>query len=146
MPQVRWNLMFSITMLHKKLLINLELRILELGKYWVETYSGSQSSFWKLNSAMSFRNYAKADITFFWSCPILLNLFVFFQIFTSRIHQLCGPLSPLESLQVCCTLREKCPNTEFFLVRIFPHSDWIRRDTDQKKLRICTFFTRWIGK
>ena len=37
------------------------------------------------------------------------------------------------------SLREKCLNTEFFLVRIFPHSDWIRRDTsmrgntDQKK-------------
>ena len=27
------------------------------------------------------------------------------------------------------SLREKCPKTEFFLVRIFPHSDWIRRDT-----------------
>ena len=27
------------------------------------------------------------------------------------------------------TPREKCPNTDFFLVRIFPHSDWIRRDT-----------------
>ena len=27
------------------------------------------------------------------------------------------------------SLREKCPDTEFFLVRIFPHSDWIRRDT-----------------
>ena len=27
------------------------------------------------------------------------------------------------------TLHEMCPNTEFFLVRIFPHSDWIRRDT-----------------
>ena len=27
------------------------------------------------------------------------------------------------------TLREKCPNTEFFLVRIFPHSQWIRGDT-----------------
>ena len=26
-------------------------------------------------------------------------------------------------------LREKCPNTEFLLVRIFPHLDWIRRDT-----------------
>ena len=26
-------------------------------------------------------------------------------------------------------LREKYPNAEFFLVRIFPHSDWIRRDT-----------------
>ena len=28
------------------------------------------------------------------------------------------------------TLREKCPNTESFLVRIFPHPDWIRRDTE----------------
>ena len=25
------------------------------------------------------------------------------------------------------TLREKCPNTEFFLVRTFLYSDWIRR-------------------
>ena len=24
------------------------------------------------------------------------------------------------------SVREKCPTTEFFLVRIFPHSDWIR--------------------
>ena len=24
-------------------------------------------------------------------------------------------------------MREKCPNTEFFLVRIFLHSDWIWR-------------------
>ena len=30
----------------------------------------------------------------------------------------------------CNSLREKCPNTELFLVRIFPHSDWIRRDTE----------------
>ena len=27
------------------------------------------------------------------------------------------------------SLREKCPNTEFFLICIFPHSDWIWRDT-----------------
>ena len=27
-------------------------------------------------------------------------------------------------------LCEKCPNTELFLVRIFPHLDWIRRDTE----------------
>ena len=27
------------------------------------------------------------------------------------------------------TMREKCPNTEFFLVHIFSHSDWTRRDT-----------------
>ena len=27
------------------------------------------------------------------------------------------------------SLCEMCSNTEFFLVHIFPHSDWIRRDT-----------------
>ena len=27
-------------------------------------------------------------------------------------------------------LRQKCPNTGIFLVRNFPHSDWIRRDTE----------------
>ena len=32
-----------------------------------------------------------------------------------------------ENLKV--TLREKSPNTELFLVRIFPHLDWIQRDT-----------------
>ena len=32
-------------------------------------------------------------------------------------------------------LHERCPNTEFFLVRIFPPSD-------QKKLRIWTLFTQ----
>ena len=30
---------------------------------------------------------------------------------------------------MCWTLHEKCPNTEFFLVRILPHSGWIRKDT-----------------
>ena len=30
-----------------------------------------------------------------------------------------------EKLTIC----EMCPYTEFFLVRIFPHSDWTRRDT-----------------
>ena len=53
-------------------------------------------------------------------------------------------------------LYKKWPNTEFFLVRIFPHSDWIQRDTsislysarmqentDQKNLRIWTLFMQW---
>ena len=34
------------------------------------------------------------------------------------------------------TLREKCLNTEIFLLRIFLYSDWIQENTDQKKLRI----------
>ena len=34
------------------------------------------------------------------------------------------------SVHLIPTLREKCPNTEFFLVRIFPHWNWIRTDTE----------------
>ena len=30
---------------------------------------------------------------------------------------------------ITMSIREKCPNTDFFLVRIFPYSDRIRRDT-----------------
>ena len=51
------------------------------------------------------------------------------------------------------TLREKCPDTDFFLVHIFPHLDWIRsislysvqmrENTDQKKLCIWTLFMQW---
>ena len=41
--------------------------------------------------------------------------------------------STLLSYQTDCfltskRLREKCQNTDFFLVRIFPYSDWIRRN------------------
>ena len=35
------------------------------------------------------------------------------------------------------SLHEKCPNTEFFLVRI-------QENTDQKKLRVWTLFTHWL--
>ena len=35
-------------------------------------------------------------------------------------------ITKLERLE----LREKCPNTEFFLVRIFPYLDCIQRDTE----------------
>ena len=47
---------------------------------------------------------------------------VFFQI-----H--CVSVNMKNTSTVSQTLREICPNTEFFLVRIFPHSDWIQRDT-----------------
>ena len=39
-------------------------------------------------------------------------------------------VSKWEKLHVA--LREKCPNKELFLVRIFLHSDWIQENTDQK--------------
>ena len=45
---------------------------------------------------------------------------------------------------VLFSLCEKCPNTKFFLVRIFPHSDWIRRDTTSQKMKfsIKDFFSK----
>ena len=54
------------------------------------------------------------------------------------------------------TLREKCPNAEFFLVRISrigieygevlrisPYSVRMRENTDQKKFCIWTLFPQW---
>ena len=58
------------------------------------------------------------------------------------ICQIVTMLSMKCSYSELVALCEKCPNTEAFLVRIFPHSDWIRRDTtDQKELRIWTLLT-----
>ena len=42
------------------------------------------------------------------------------------------------------SLREKCPNTELFLLRIFLHSVQIQKNTDQKQLRIWTLFTQYM--
>ena len=56
----------------------------------------------------------------------------------------------LRNLFVGLSLREKCSNTEFFLVHIFPHLDWMRENTDQRKLRIwtlhavCIFFVTFL--
>ena len=47
-----------------------------------------------------------------------------FSNFLENFYYFYGPLQKWPF-----SLREKCLNTEFFLVRIFPHSDWIRRDT-----------------
>ena len=46
-------------------------------------------------------------------------------------------------MNVLCPLREKYPNTKFFLVRVFSYSDRIRENTDHKKLYIWTLFTQW---
>ena len=46
-------------------------------------------------------------------------------------------------IDIWYSLREECPNTEFFLVRIFLYSVRIQKNTDQTKLRILTVFTQW---
>ena len=37
-------------------------------------------------------------------------------------------MSSAKNIEKNYSLREKCPNSDFFLVRFFLHSDWIRRD------------------
>ena len=64
------------------------------------------------------------------------------------------PISKIHTTDLDSSLREKYPNTEFFLVHIFLYSDWIRRftntgiqeNTDQKKLPISTLFTQCITR
>ena len=100
-----------------------------------------------------------------WICSHLLKKslmesFIFCAVMIPRKSQVCFSLvsdnflwSVFQILLASCvwilslafshyilSLREKCPNTEFFLVRIFQWSD-------QKKLRIWTLFTQytWSG-
>ena len=44
------------------------------------------------------------------------------------------------------SVREKCPNTEFFLVRISMYSVWMWENKDQKKLHIWTLLKQWLCK
>ena len=63
---------------------------------------------------------------------------------TVREYILESKVTPLKTnnWRVHVSLREKCPNTEFFLIRICLYSAWIRVNTDQKKLLIWTRFTQ----
>ena len=78
---------------------------------------------------MSLRNLASS-----WKCARTISQ-------SSLAKCLITSLSKVYS--VTYSLGKKCPNTEFFLVRIFPYSF---RNTDQKKLRIWTHFMQWLRK
>ena len=59
-----------------------------------------------------------------------------------QIWSFFGPYFPVFGLNT--EMREKWPNTEFFLIRIFLYSVRILGNMDQKKLRIWTLFMQWI--
>ena len=72
-----------------------------------------------------------------------------FPMLEQSVTQLCS--SPQNIRRA---LREKRPNTEFFPVRIFlhsglrrksPHLVRMRRNTDQRRLRIWTLFMQWCN-
>ena len=42
-------------------------------------------------------------------------------------------------------LREKCSNTEFFLVRVFLYWDWIQENKDQKRSYLDTYYAEGIS-
>ena len=47
-----------------------------------------------------------------------------------------------EKFNITLLLSEKCPNSEFFLVRILPYSEWIRKIWTRKKLDFQHFSCR----
>ena len=56
--------------------------------------------------------------THFWFYYYVLQFHFIFKVFDQKD----GRTLPLQA---------KCPNTEFFLVHVFPHIDWIQRFTEQ---------------
>ena len=92
------------------------------------------------------------DLIFPRICSFLKDSLLSSQIsgFYFSLKNLLGKISHTFYVEACCieknnlssSLREKCLNTEFFLVRIFLYSDWIQEYTDQKKFSIWTLFTQ----
>ena len=76
----------------------------------------------------------------FWRAASL-NLYPHYFIFATCI---------CKNLACVVALHENCPDTEFFLVRIFPHSEWVRRDIQSecgkirtRKNSVFEHFSRW---
>ena len=63
------------------------------------------------------------------------QIYRFKKIMVENINNTCCKWNIELFVIIELSLREKCPNTEIFLVRIFPHSDWY----GPEKLRIWTF-------
>ena len=98
-------------------------------------------------SAKTVKNYSKGFVKVFCFNQMIFGFITLFRIFCLAL-QVCAytrdSLVPMgtfnwtssnTNLYFIATRREKCSNTEFFLVRIFLYSD-------QKKLRIWTLFTQ----
>ena len=61
-----------------------------------------------------------------WPNPQVTADFTFTkEILNGKLHFLCSEWCSIIDFWHGESLREKCPNTEFFLACVFPHSDWI---------------------
>ena len=72
---------------------------------------------------------------FIWAI-LFPGLDVLTAILTKKMFKIPSLYSPTVNVLLLEALHEKCPNTEFFLVRIFPYSD-------QEKPSIGTLFTQY---
>ena len=78
-------------------------------------------------------NWIKFASKYQWRSLHYVKLQLFDSLFNAtRLHRKCSRKNPLKFQQaIASTLKfwfsVKCPNTKIFLVRIFLHSDWIRR-------------------
>ena len=89
-------------------------------------------SFWKKSNAIFLRHFGRSWLSFE---NVKLIQFVQFQ-------NLMFQIASVEILvyELAYSLREKCPNTEFFLFLIFPYSARMKENANQKKLHIWTLF------
>ena len=72
-------------------------------------------------------------ITFSWTSPLLTKSFRRSPSMKYGINAKINSWGKVISSSLC----EMCPNTELFLVRIFPHSDWIWRDVSLRIQSEC---------
>ena len=120
--------MLRVTFVWNSNVINWELDYGKIEQYWVLLVV---LSFLSLpNIILLFPLYARCSSTILKFIQDFLKLTLFPSSFDISFHFSSFDISFHFFQIIVFTLREKCPNTEFFLVRIFPHLDWIWRDTE----------------
>ena len=74
---------------------------------------------------------ARRDKTSHITCPSISLVKLLLELTVQKCTMPCkSTMYNALSFLTTPTLCEKCPDTEFFLVRIFRHSDWIRRGAE----------------
>ena len=87
---------------------------------WITSFLELKSLFIAVNGSFVFSDLPPPFLIFLIFGSILFSILIFLALLTLFHYFLA-----IGSL----TLREKCPDTEFFLVRIFPYSNWMLKYT-----------------
>ena len=138
---LKWTIDFLEITLHIKLSFPLRISSVNMTKsadliaFTKEILNGKLHFFalceemqsWKSNTNVKLLGYRRAWLINWlngWKMQV-----TFSYIIMKILHLSPAKISSRRIMTQPDALREMCPNTEFFLVRIFTHSNWIRRDT-----------------